>query len=145
MSVSAKDSIDMRGRKITTFILYNAVLKLKDMAQGDVLEIVTEDYEPIESDIRAWCRMTGNSLVELQKESNRQRYYIEKVKPAEKENKLALVISNPGLEELLSPLGFALGAALGGTGPVGRQDRGVLWSDDPIAIEITLGGAGAGS
>ncbi|MBF0202223.1 MAG: DsrE family protein [Desulfamplus sp.] len=27
---------------------------------------------------------------------------------------LAVVISNPGLEELLSPLGFALGAALGG-------------------------------
>ena len=113
--LSAKESIDMRGKKITTFILYNAVMKLKEMKEGEVLEIITEDSEPIESDIRAWCRMTGHNLVELEKEANYQRYYIEKAMPKEKENKLALVISNPGLEELISPLGFALGAALGGT------------------------------
>jgi predicted peroxiredoxin/TusA-related sulfurtransferase len=112
--ISAKESIDMRGNKITTFILYNAVMKLKEMKEGEVLEIITEDFEPIESDIRAWCRMTGHNLVQLEKEADYRRYYIEKAMPKEKENKLALVISNPGLEELLSPLGFALGAALGG-------------------------------
>jgi len=113
--ISAKESIDMGGKKITTFILYNAVTRLKDMKEGEVLEIITEDFDPIESDIRAWCRMTGHNLVQLEKKANYQRYYIEKAIPKEQENKLAVVISNPGLEELISPLGFALGAALGGT------------------------------
>jgi len=111
---SVKESIDMRGKKITTFILYNAVVKLRDMQEGEVLEIITEDFEPIENDIRAWCRMTGHKLMELQKEGNYQRYNVQKAIPKEKEKDLALVISNPGLEELLSPLGFALGAALEG-------------------------------
>lgn len=50
----------------------------------------------------------------LEKEANHQRYCIEKTIPEQKERKLAVVISNLGLEELLSPLGFALGAALEG-------------------------------
>ena len=58
--------------------------------------------------------MTGHKLVEVEKEENYQKYFIEKAIPKEKEKKLAFVISNPGLEELISPLGFALGAALGG-------------------------------
>jgi predicted peroxiredoxin/TusA-related sulfurtransferase len=111
--ISANESIDMRVKKITTFILYHAVEKLQDMKEGEVLEVITENFDPIESDIKAWCRMTGHRLVELEKEENYQRYYIEKATLKEKEKKLALVISDPGLEELLSPLGFALGAALG--------------------------------
>lgn len=113
---SAKASIDMRGKKITTFILYEAVMKLEAMKEGEVLEVVTEPSEPIESDIRAWCRMSGHNLVDVEKEAHHHRYSIKKAAvPEEKERKLAIVISNPGLEELLSPLGFALGAALAGT------------------------------
>jgi predicted peroxiredoxin/TusA-related sulfurtransferase len=111
---SARESIDMRGKKITTFILYGAVMKLREMGEGDVLEIVTEAFEPIESDIRAWCRMTGYNLVNVEKAPDQERYYVEKAAPKGKEHKLALVISNAGLEELISPLGFALGAALAG-------------------------------
>ena len=33
--MSAKESINMRGSKITTFILYNAVMKLKQMKEGE--------------------------------------------------------------------------------------------------------------
>ncbi len=105
----------MRGKKITTFILHGAVMKLRDMKEGELLEIITDDFEPIEGDIRAWCRMTGNNLVELNRESGSETYYVDKRPPREKENTLALVVSDAGLEELLSPLGFALGAALGGT------------------------------
>lgn len=112
---SAKQSIDMRGRKITTFILYHAVMKLREMNEGDVLEIVTEPFEPIGSDIRAWCRMIGHKLVDFSKSPDQEKYYIEKAAPAGEQHNLALVISDAGLEELISPLGFALGAALGGT------------------------------
>ncbi len=112
--VKPNESIDMRGKKITTFILYNAFEKLKTLKDGEVLEVITENYAPIESDMGAWCRMTGHKIVELEKDESYHRYYIEKGIPKEKGRKLAIVISNPGLEELLSPLGFALGGALGG-------------------------------
>lgn len=108
-------SIDVRGKKITTFILYEAVMKLSEMSEGDVLEVVTDAFEPIASDVRAWCRMTGHGLVDFDKGADQERYYIQKGAPNEEERKLALVISDAGLEELLSPLGFALGAALAGT------------------------------
>ncbi|MFC2000549.1 DsrE family protein [Chloroflexota bacterium] len=115
VKASVQASIDVRGKRITTYILYEAAMKLRDMGDGEVIEIITEDYEPIESDIGAWCRMTGQRLLESEKETDLCRYYIEKGVPQEKESKLALVISSPGLEELLSPLGFALAAALVGT------------------------------
>lgn len=111
----ATASIDMRGKKITTFILYHAVIKLREMGEGDVLQMETEAFEGIESDIRAWCRMTGNKLVEVEKEADRETYRIEKGRPEEEGRQLALVVSDPGLEELLSPLAFGLAAALEGT------------------------------
>jgi predicted peroxiredoxin/TusA-related sulfurtransferase len=113
--VSPKLSVDMRGKKITTFILYHAVMKLSEMSEGDVLEIVTDAFEPIGSDIRAWCRMTGHKLVDFEKPAEGEKYYVQKAAPKEEERKLALVISDTGLEELISPLGFALGSALAGT------------------------------
>lgn len=110
-----KEIIDMKGKKITPFILDDVVMKLKDMEEGEVLEIIADDFEPIESDVRAWSRMTGNNLVEVEKEANFHRYYVEKGTPKGFRNKLALVVSDPGLEQLISPLGFAWGAALSGT------------------------------
>ncbi len=112
---SAKQSIDMRGKKITTFILYHAAMMLRQMNEGDVLEIVAEPFEPIGSDIRAWCRMTGHKLLDFEKSPGQERYFVEKAPPSREQHKLALVISDAGLEELISPLGFALGAALAGT------------------------------
>jgi predicted peroxiredoxin/TusA-related sulfurtransferase len=110
----AKTSIDMKGKKITTFIIFDALKALKDMDEGEVLEVITEKYEAIENDIRAWCRMTGHELVEVVEEADFQRYDIRRATPKEKERKLALIISDPGLTELLTPLGLALGAALEG-------------------------------
>jgi len=53
----------MRGKRITTYLLYNAEQRLKSMANGEVLEIVADTYEPIDNDIKAWSRMTGRILV----------------------------------------------------------------------------------
>ena len=111
---SSTESVDVRGKQITTFILYAAAMKLGEMKEREVLEVVADDFEPIESDIRAWCRMSGHRLVEAGRGTDHRRYLIEKGTPVEREKKLALVVSNPGLEELLSPLGFALAAALAG-------------------------------
>ncbi len=110
----ARTTIDMKGKKITTFIMFDAWRALQDMDEGEVLEIITERYEAIGNDIGAWCRMTGNELVDVVEEMDFQRYAIRKAAPREKDRKLALIISDPGLTELLTPLGMALGAALEG-------------------------------
>lgn len=108
-------TLDMRGRTISTFIAYHAATALKDMDEGETLEIVADDYEPVENDINAWCRMTGHTLVRIEPQGDSRRYVIRKAPPAPPPDRaLAVVISNPGLEELLSPLGFTLAAALTG-------------------------------
>ncbi len=108
-------SIDMRGKTITPFILYYVVKNLKDMQEGEIIEVNTDKFEAIENDINAWSRMTGYSLVEMETGDTYQRYYIKKVNIKKREKKLAMIISDPGLEKLLSPLGLALSAALSGT------------------------------
>ena len=108
-------SIDMRGKTITPFILYYAVKNLKDMQEGETLEVNTDKFEAIENDINAWSRMTGHRLLEMDTGNNYQRYFIQKVNAQKPERKLAMIISDPGLERLLSPLGMALSAALSGT------------------------------
>lgn len=111
----ANRSIDMRGKTITPFIIYYTVKNLKDMQEGEILEVNTDKFEAIENDIHAWSRMTGNSLVVMETGDNFQRYYIKKTTSDRPKKKLAMVISDPGLEHLLSPLGLALSAALSRT------------------------------
>lgn len=111
---AAAQSLDLRGKTITTFILNEAVLKLREMSEGDVLELVTERSEAIESDIGAWCRMTGHRFLSAEQEQDAVRYRVVKGARAGERRRLAFIISEPGLEELISPLGFALGAALAG-------------------------------
>ena len=76
--IAANTSIDMRGKTITTFILYETVKQLQRMSDGDVLEIVTDNYAAIESDMNAWSRMTGQKLLEVEKNATYHRYYVEK-------------------------------------------------------------------
>ena len=107
-------AIDGRGKTITTHVVYAAAKQLEDMARGEVLEILTDDFEPFEPDIAAWCNATGHRLLTSEKTEHGLRFLIEKGVPKAKDTSLAMVISEGGLEELLSPLGFALAAALEG-------------------------------
>jgi predicted peroxiredoxin len=85
------------------------------MQEGEILEVNTDKFEAIENDINAWSRMTGYSLLEMETGNTYQRYFIKKINIKKRERKLAMIISDPGLERLLSPLGLALSAALSGT------------------------------
>jgi predicted peroxiredoxin/TusA-related sulfurtransferase len=113
--IPSNRSIDMRGKTITPFILYYTVKNLQDMQEGEILEVNTDKFEAIENDMNAWSRMTGHRLLEMETGNNYQRYFIAKVTVKKPERKLAMIISDPGLEKLLSPLGLALSAALSGT------------------------------
>ena len=55
-TMQADKLLDMRGKLITTYILYHAVEALQTMNEGDVLEIVTDTFEAVESDMYAWSR-----------------------------------------------------------------------------------------
>lgn len=107
-------SLDLRGKTITTFILYETQHALKDAAVGDRIEVVTDAFPAIDPDVAAWCRSTGNPLVDVVADGQTRRYLIENGPERRSGHKLAAVISDDGLFELLSPLGFALAAALGG-------------------------------
>jgi predicted peroxiredoxin/TusA-related sulfurtransferase len=114
MLAAAVASLDMRGKTITTFIAYQAARQLAALADGETLELVTDAGEDIDNDIRAWCRAVGQALVSAERSGDTSTYVIGKAPPRRPGPRLAAVISDPGLEELLSPLGFALAAALEG-------------------------------
>ncbi len=113
--VAVDRSLDMRGRTVAVFIIYHARKLLADMQDGQVLELVTDAYDAVDSDLRAWCHATHQTLRQAEPGPGMVRYYIEKAPFRSSGKKLAIVISNPGLEELLTPLGLALTAALSGS------------------------------
>lgn len=113
-TITAAKSLDRRGKTITTFVVYDALVELERMKIGEVLELLTDDFEPFEADIAAWCRSTGHLLLSSDRTETGLRFLVGKHDRLSTETRLAMVISDAGLEELLSPLGFALGAALEG-------------------------------
>ncbi len=106
--------VDMRGKTISTYVIYGVVDRFADLAQGDTLELLIDTSDALDNDIHAWSRMTGHELVGVDRGERESRYLIRKQEPRISGRQLAAVISDPGLEELLSPLGFALAAALEG-------------------------------
>jgi predicted peroxiredoxin/TusA-related sulfurtransferase len=113
-TITTTKSLNRRGKTITTFVVFDALTEFETMDEGEVLELLTDDFEPFQEDIAAWCRATGHLLLSSEKAEQGRRFLIERRSPKIKETRLAMVISDDGLEELLSPLGFALSAALEG-------------------------------
>jgi TusA-related sulfurtransferase/predicted peroxiredoxin len=113
-TISTPNRLDRRGKTISTFVAFDAAAALRTMPEGEVLELVTDEYEPIERDITAWCERAGHRLVASEASPEGHRFRIEKGSEPASGGTFAMVISSAGLEELLSPLGFALGAALDG-------------------------------
>lgn len=113
-TITGQTSLDRTGKTITTFVVFDASAALQTMQVGERLEVLTEDREFFEHDISAWCKAVGHTLVATDTEAGRRRFFIEKGEAVRKDTSLAMVVSVAGLEELLSPLAFALAAALEG-------------------------------
>ena len=113
-TVTTEKRLDRRGKTITTFVVFDAAAQLETMTEGEVLELLTDDFEPFEWDISAWCQANRHVLLSSEGTEEGRRFLIEKGTPTAKNTSMAMVISSAGLEELLSPLGFALAAALEG-------------------------------
>ena len=121
MSTATSTSLDMRGKTITTFIAYAAARRLAEMAEGQTLELLTDAGDAIDNDIRAWCRATGQELASAERGDGTCRYMIAQPSSPPPGRRLAAVISDPGLEELLSPLGLSGQSKIGS--PDGPDNR----------------------
>lgn len=114
MDTSTRATVDGRGRTITTFVVSAAEEALASMTEGDELEVLTDEFAPFEPDITAWCERRGHTLVRSERTAEGHLFVVAKGSAPPAGTSMAMVISSAGLEELLSPLGFALGAALEG-------------------------------
>ena len=61
-TLTAHRTLDGRGKTITTYVIHDAAASLANMAEGEILEVATDDFEPFPADIAAWCRATGHVL-----------------------------------------------------------------------------------
>ncbi len=109
-----RSRLDLTGKTITTYILYAVHEALTHCTEGDRVEVVTDALPAIDNDIRAWSHTTANPLVRVTEHGRTRRYVVENGPPHRTGHKLAAIVSDDGLLELLSPLGFALAAALDG-------------------------------
>lgn len=107
--------VDGRGRSISTAPLYEVARAMRELPPGDVITLRADPLSALDSDIRAWCRTTGHELAAVEEAGSTREYTIRKAAEVSTQPAWAIVISNLGLEELLSPLGFALAAALAGS------------------------------
>lgn len=111
---TARPALDLRGKMITTFIAYEVASALESIDVGGRIEFVTDEHPAIEHDLRTWAEANKHRIIDEQMTSKGRRFVIEKGAGPDKIRSMAVVISTAGLEELLSPLGFALAAALEG-------------------------------
>jgi predicted peroxiredoxin/TusA-related sulfurtransferase len=114
MTSSFAAALDKRGKTITTFVVFDVAAEMSKLREGETLEVLTDDFEPFARDVAAWCDVAGHRLVSCDHVDAGLRFVIEKGPPKPGSGSLAVVISSDGLEDLLSPLGFALAAALDG-------------------------------
>jgi TusA-related sulfurtransferase len=59
--------------------IFHTANKLKELEPGQVLEILADD-EGIKVDMPAWCRATGNELLDIEEETGEYKVYIKKTK-----------------------------------------------------------------
>lgn len=57
--------------------IYQAANKLKEMAKGQVLELLADD-EGIKPDMAAWCDVTGNELLGIEEDGGQYKVYVKK-------------------------------------------------------------------
>lgn len=113
--LKAQEMIDFSGKKISGFIIFKISEELVDLKINNTIQIKTDNYKAIQSDLVAWSNLTGNKLTLIDNNERNLIFEITKIADRPDNGKIfSIIISDKGLEELLSPLGFSVGAALSG-------------------------------
>lgn len=58
--------------------IFNATQKLKEMAVGQVLEVLATD-DGIVADMPAWCQRTGNEFLGSEEDDGEYKVYVKKL------------------------------------------------------------------
>ena len=102
------------GKKITASIINSISIVLDSAKVGDYLDFKVDNYAAIDNDLKAWSMITGNKVELTNTSTYFKTYRVIKTTAGSIEKSFAIILSNEGTEELLSPLGFAWAAALSG-------------------------------
>jgi tRNA 2-thiouridine synthesizing protein A len=76
MSATITTTLDLKGLACPLPIAKTAQ-SMRDLAPGDLVEVYATDPGSV-PDFKAWCRSTGNQLVEQTEESGIYRFLIRK-------------------------------------------------------------------
>jgi predicted peroxiredoxin len=113
-SMNAQENLDLSGKKISTYIIYNVIEYFKNKQPGDKVNVKTDNYEAIKNDLASWSRMTGYPVRCVETKDDYLIYEFIKGEKINKNKKLAMVISEAELGKLISPLGLAICCVLSG-------------------------------
>ena len=58
--------------------VYLTSRKMKELHHGEILEVISDD-EGILSDMPAWCKATGNEVIQSAHSKGQYRFYIRKL------------------------------------------------------------------
>lgn len=114
MDTAPEDMLDLRGRSITTFVVHELAAALEPVDVGAAIDALVDDGEAMDRDLDAWSAAVGHELRRGPTAGGAREYSVVKGTPRTDDRTMAMVLSDPGLFELLSPLGFALAASLEG-------------------------------
>lgn len=113
-SVATPSALDLRDLTITTAIGYAVTEALDGLSEGDTLDVRVGDVPAVLTDLQTWAAATGRELTVIPGDRGERRLRLTKHVPVTEPRHVAMVISEAGLEESLSPYSFALAAALEG-------------------------------
>uniref|UniRef100_A0A7S4SFI3 Uncharacterized protein n=1 Tax=Ditylum brightwellii TaxID=49249 RepID=A0A7S4SFI3_9STRA len=121
LATNAQHHLDVRDKKISLYVLQEVHRVLKsECAVDESIDLKTDHFEGLRADILAWGQFVDHDIQEISCDKDEgikfDRYLITKREPTKdaQPEKMAVVISSEGLLDLVSPLGFALAAALAG-------------------------------
>lgn len=107
-------TVDARGTHVSNDLLAIVVENLSDLAIGDTLEVLTEDFQAIETDLRSWSSVTGHEITTSGPAGGGLRFVLRKGRPLATAHKLVAIVSSDRPTALDAPLGFATAAAVEG-------------------------------
>ena len=76
MNATVTRTLDVRGMSCPLPIVHTSKA-MKELASGDLIEVLATDPGSVQ-DFSAWCRATGNELVEQTREDGVFRYVVRK-------------------------------------------------------------------
>jgi predicted peroxiredoxin len=110
----AAAALDLRGKKVISYVVYEARKALDRLADGEILSLWVDAYDGLEGDLAIWMDLTGQRLAGEERAGGIHRYDLVKAPPRAMPEQLAIMVSRPGLTDLFTPLSLALAGRLAG-------------------------------